>query len=394
MAPMTAKIPFFLLVCLHFAAGCGQAPVSGEINLEGTDYQRTVYLIKPPSFSSLLASFEGKVIDSAGLDDNGKFSFHTMPEAKEETLYLLVLQKKGEKFLSRLENENPAEANYLPFLYRDGKPVHIKVSSAAMMTSATITGGPEANADVVKLAGTWVNLHKKYISAQEPMTEENLIGADEKKAAFRAELMESVRHAENVHVLALALRWCSPSGDYERMPDAVKSACLKLQASSPNHPWTAQICALTKKLPPVVGDPFPDVMLPMMEGDTVSLTALMGKKLTLVDLWASWCAPCRKENREILVPLWDRFHKKGFSITGYALDASEKGWKAAIKKDGVDRWKHASHLQGDHSPLFESLKITTIPANYLLDEKGIIVAKNLHGEALVKWVEAYLNREK
>ncbi|MBK8079880.1 MAG: TlpA family protein disulfide reductase [Saprospiraceae bacterium] len=115
----------------------------------------------------------------------------------------------------------------------------------------------------------------------------------------------------------------------------------------------------------------------------------MATKLTLVDLWASWCAPCRKENKQVLVPLWDQFHKKGFEIIGYALDSSEKGWKAAILNDGADRWKHFSHLKGDESPVFETIHMTMIPANFLLDSRGVIVAKNLHGESLKKFVEDY-----
>jgi thiol-disulfide isomerase/thioredoxin len=129
--------------------------------------------------------------------------------------------------------------------------------------------------------------------------------------------------------------------------------------------------------------------MPMMNGDTVMLHTLFGKKLTMIDLWASWCAPCRHENRNTLVPLWDKYHNNGFQIVGYALDASEKGWKNAIEKDGAIRWPHASHLKGDESPLFELLKISTIPANYLVDEKGIIVAKNIHGDELQKWVKEY-----
>ena len=92
------------------------------------------------------------------------------------------------------------------------------------------------------------------------------------------------------------------------------------------------------------------------------------------------------------MPLWDQFHDQGFQIIGYALDSSEKGWENAITKDGADRWLHASHLQGDVSPLFEKLKMTTIPANYLVDQNGMILAKNLHGEEMTQWVADYLKK--
>jgi thiol-disulfide isomerase/thioredoxin len=131
----------------------------------------------------------------------------------------------------------------------------------------------------------------------------------------------------------------------------------------------------------------------MLAGDTLRLQQLLPKgKLTILDLWASWCAPCRRENREVLVPLWDKYHSMGLEIVGYALDASVGAWKKAIATDGASRWPHASHLRGDDAPLMELLRIQTIPANFLLDVEGKVVAKNLHGEELVKFVQKYLEK--
>lgn len=98
-----------------------------------------------------------------------------------------------------------------------------------------------------------------------------------------------------------------------------------------------------------------------------------------------------KENKTTLVPLWQKYHNQGFQIVGYALDSSQKGWEKAMQSDGVDKWINASHLQGDESPVFDILHLTTIPSNYLIDSSGVIVAKNLHGEALTNFVQKYLN---
>ena len=91
-----------------------------------------------------------------------------------------------------------------------------------------------------------------------------------------------------------------------------------------------------------------------------------------------------------LVPLWEKYHQDGFEIVGYSLDASQKAWKRAIEKDGAYRWLHASHLQGDDAPLLDVLRIRTIPANYLLDAKGEILGKNLHGNKLNQFVAMYM----
>jgi len=76
------------------------------------------------------------------------------------------------------------------------------------------------------------------------------------------------------------------------------------------------------------------------------------------------------------------------AIVGYALDSSPGAWKAAIQKDAA-AWPQASHLGGDSSPFLDTLHVTTIPANFLLDAGGKVVAKNLHGEALREFLSDY-----
>jgi peroxiredoxin len=158
--------------------------------------------------------------------------------------------------------------------------------------------------------------------------------------------------------------------------------------TAPNHAWTAQLCqsAHPDKLPVLQGDTIPNFPLPMASGDTVMLYDLLGEKLTLLDIWASWCAPCRKENREVLAPLWSERGNTGLQIVGYAIDSSPQAWKAAIAKDGAT-WPQASHLSGDDTPFLQMLNITTIPANFILDKNGVVLAKNLHGEALKAFLE-------
>lgn len=112
-----------------------------------------------------------------------------------------------------------------------------------------------------------------------------------------------------------------------------------------------------------------------------------------MDIWASWCAPCRVENRNVLVPLWEKYNSEGFQIVAYGLESSETAWSNAIEKDGAFRWLHASHLQGDQNPLMDTLRLKTIPANFLLDEKGRVLAKNLHGEDLIMFVDDYMKNE-
>ncbi len=190
----------------------------------------------------------------------------------------------------------------------------------------------------------------------------------------------------------VAIRWISPENDYERTPEFLVNQCEKWSQKQPDNNWVKQLCKQSnpENLPVLVGDTFPDYELPMLTKDTLSIKTNLGSKLTFIDLWASWCAPCRKENRTVLVPLWDNYHDKGLQIIAYGLESNDNAWQTAVKHDGANRWLHASHLQGDETPFLKNIRVQTIPANFVLDENGIVIAKNIHGNDLEELVEKHI----
>ena len=121
------------------------------------------------------------------------------------------------------------------------------------------------------------------------------------------------------------------------------------------------------------------------DGETVSLNDLKGK-VTIIDFWAAWCGPCRRENPNV-VKVYEQYHDKGLEIIGVSLDGTpnqkdpKKAWLAAIEKDGL-KWNHVSSLMYFNDPVAKQYNIKSIPATYILDEEGKIVAKNLRGAAL------------
>jgi thiol-disulfide isomerase/thioredoxin len=109
-------------------------------------------------------------------------------------------------------------------------------------------------------------------------------------------------------------------------------------------------------------------------------------KYVLVDFWASWCGPCRKENPNV-VAAYNKYHEKGFTIVGVTLDTKKDAWLAAIAKDGLT-WAHVGDLQGWKSAIVEEYGIRAVPTNFLLDPSGKVIAKDLREEALQKRLAA------
>ncbi len=137
-----------------------------------------------------------------------------------------------------------------------------------------------------------------------------------------------------------------------------------------------------------IGQKAPDFTLNDPNGNPVSLSSKIGSKLLLIDFWAAWCNPCRQENPNV-VKVYNQFHKKGFDIIGVSLDRSKDDWVKAIENDKLT-WTQVSDLQFWNNSAAKLYAVNAIPANFLLDETGTIIGKNLRGEALYNKVNEVL----
>lgn len=134
-----------------------------------------------------------------------------------------------------------------------------------------------------------------------------------------------------------------------------------------------------------LGNKFIDIELPAPDGKTLRAADIVAKsKYTLIDFWASWCPPCRAEI-PFIVKVYADYHQRGFEVIGVSLDKNKQAWTSALEQMNMT-WPQMSDLKGWECAGAALYNVRSIPANVLVDQKGIIVAKDLRGEGLLQTV--------
>jgi peroxiredoxin len=139
-----------------------------------------------------------------------------------------------------------------------------------------------------------------------------------------------------------------------------------------------------------IGKPAPDFTENDTEGNPVKFSDYLGKGYVLLDFWAAWCGPCRRENPNV-VAVYNKYKDKGFDIFSVSLDKTKEAWLKGIEEDKLT-WTHVSDISFWESKVAKQYGVRAIPANYLIDKDGIIIAKNLRGKELDKVLSEVLKK--
>lgn len=391
----TGLVLFVLFGTVLFANA--QAVLEGQL-LRHPDWQPVVYLVEPRKFEQIGSDYEGKIADTLAIDDNGRFyaEFHHLPP--EGRLITLFVQPTGQRFGNGIQFP-PYRENYLHLvLFPDSRlRLEGRQEELAVSTRLTSQSVDHINAQLEAIR----ECRRPFLlQSREEAKSETPDDATEYQMPHDAPATVALHHCllrladtTTAAIPALvAARYYNPDNEYRSHPEHFVRLCRRLQRTHPGDAWVEQFCARcdAANLPVLEGEKMPDFALPTPAGDTLRLSDVQGR-LILIDFWASWCAPCRKEAREVLAPLYAKYREKGFEIVGISIDRNRDAWLKAIQKDGAV-WLQASDLLGDETPIRQSLRFQYIPASYLLDGNQVLLARNLHGAALLEAVEAYFSK--
>jgi thiol-disulfide isomerase/thioredoxin len=386
---MNKKLVLYLFAALVFA-GCknNAALISGT-------------LVNPVSgeyiFLDELKSNELKTVDSVKVAENGTFSFKR--EIKLPSFYLLKI------------NDN----NFLTMLVEPGQRIILNAHNDSLNYPVSVTGskGTESMAEYNRTLRKTINklsgLYNIYMqNADTPQLPAVIESLDSTAQTYLTEINSYTKNYIDENLTSLVslvalyqqvapnVMVLNPSTDlkyFVKVDSSLSNLYPGYEPVTSLHEQVQQFVASTKgetALASVSGQGIeaPEISLPTPQGDTIKLSSTRGS-VVLLDFWASWCIPCRKENPN-LVKTYDLYHKKGFQIYQVSLDKTREAWIKGIQDDQLGKWIHVSDVQYWNSIVVPLYKIESIPFNFLLDKEGRIIASNLRGEKLqVKLAELF-----
>jgi thiol-disulfide isomerase/thioredoxin len=333
-------------------------------------------------------------VDSLKIGEDGKFNFKR--EVTLPAFYLIkinnndfftTLIEPGEKLRIEAMYDSLNFPSFMSGSKGSEKMVAynkaLRNTISKLMSLNEIYSQNSGNPDMSKVVQSLDSMAQQYLNEINIYTKK-YIDQNIKSMISLAALYQQV--APNVYVL-------DPVRDIKYFVKVDSSLYSQYPESAPVKALHEQVQSLISRAGATAflkaGDEAPEISLPTADGKIVTLSSTRGN-IVLLDFWASWCNPCRKENPN-LVKAFNQYHSKGFKIFQVSLDKTKEEWLKGIGEDNLNQWIHVSDLKYWNSAVVPLYKIETIPFNMLLDNQGKIIATNLRGEDLQKKLAELFN---